>query len=205
MKNTVSLAALALVGATAANAATLTNGSFETFGTLTGAIHAGSGTLTGWTVESGSVDVIGSGLWAPSDGAHSLDLAGDSPGTISQNIGGLITGRDYTLSFDLAANTYPFDTVIKEVAVTVGGATTNFTFDRTGHSPASMGWTTQAVVFTASGADTLLRFTAGLSGASGPALDNVRVELNAVPIPGAALMLGTALAGLGVARRRKRV
>ena len=71
------------------------------FDAVAGAANDIVGTLSGWVVESGNVDVIapGSGLSMPADSPpFALDLDGFAPGTISTNIL-LERGFYYTLSF----------------------------------------------------------------------------------------------------------
>ena len=73
------LAVIALAGATLAFSG-LTNGSFET-GTYVDngsgfeQLNAGDTSLTGWTVDSGSVDWIGT-YWPAQDGSMSIDMSG---------------------------------------------------------------------------------------------------------------------------------
>ena len=95
--------------------------------------------LTGWTVESGDVDIVrgpftfgGSkppGIitplvagWPtfPANATHFLDLCGSEPGTISQTFD-TEAGADYVLSFSLAAN--PTVTRLECGSVTVALAT----------------------------------------------------------------------------------
>ncbi len=90
-----------------AHAVSVVNGSFE-LGTDPGGsfltVNAGESSITGWTVDSGSVDYIG-GYWAASDGLRSIDMNGLTTGSISQTITGLTIGQQYRVSFDLAGNT----------------------------------------------------------------------------------------------------
>src|SRR5690349_3476844 len=86
-------------------AQTVVNGSFETgttppFGGLF--IPApNSTTISSWTVQSGSVDYIGSDTWQAADGSRSLDMSGHDAGSIFQNVSGFTVGQQYRLSFDL--------------------------------------------------------------------------------------------------------
>ena len=83
---------------------------------------------------------------------RSLDLVGSGAG----GIGGIsqtfdtVPGQTYVVSFDLAGN-FGAPPVIKPLAVTVNGVTTNFTFDTTGATGTNMGWVTRSVQFTATG------------------------------------------------------
>lgn len=58
-----------------------------------------SGAIAGWTVQSGSVDHIGSDTWPAAEGSRSLDLNGHDAGTIVQTISGFVPGRPYRLAF----------------------------------------------------------------------------------------------------------
>src|SRR5690242_13851687 len=96
------------------------NGSFEdgpdpgVFTTL----NSGSTAITGWTVTNGSIDYIGT-YWQPADGARSIDLDGNSPGTIAQQTLATLSGQTYLVSFALAGNPDGLPT-IKTVDVTIG-------------------------------------------------------------------------------------
>ena len=58
--------------------------------------------ITGWTVSSGSIDLIGS-HWVASDGDRSIDLNGNEPGAISQTFD-TEPGAVYNVLFDMAGN-----------------------------------------------------------------------------------------------------
>ena len=203
--------ALVLVPTTANAANIVSNGSFES-GTAPGSFSTfgtGSTDITGWTIAVGSVDYIGS-YWAASNGARSLDVAGNAAGTISQSLT-TVAGKRYAVSFDLWANpdngSYP-----RKLFANVGGGDLTFTSNG-GGSNAAPNWQSQSFSFVATGASTLLSFRADpISSAAignpnfvafGPALDNVSAV--AVPEPAAwALMIaGFGLIG-SVSRRRRR-
>src|SRR5437763_10426038 len=130
-------------------AQTVTNGSFE-LGTDPGnslVVLAGdSTTITGWTVQSGTVDYIGT-RWAAADGERSLDLSGQSEGSIVQNaVSGFTVGMEYRLSFYMAANTEG-GSPIKSLRADVGLASQSFSFDGTGYSASNMGWSLRTLDF----------------------------------------------------------
>lgn len=168
-------------------AARFQNGNFETatvdpdgaFVTL----PLGSMQITGWTVVSGDIDYIG-GYWIPPNGTtRSLDLVGD------QSVGGVqqtfdtVPGSTYQVSFDVAGNP-DGPPIIKPLRVTAGSVVQNYTFDTTGKSKANMGWVTNQLSFTASGASTTLTFisdTTGMGCCYGATLGNVQLQMLAAP------------------------
>ena len=195
-----------LLGAPSAYAVSITNGNFET-GTNPGSFHevgVGGTDITGWTVDSGSVDYIGT-YWSSPNGSRSLDLSGTSAGQISQVINGLTAGQEYKVTFDLAGN--PDAAGFKDLLVSAAGFSSHYDFDTTGHSRGSvadMGWATQVFFFTASGTSATLAFLSQTAGSFGVALDNVTIA--ATPIPGAILLFGSALGGMGfLGFRRKKL
>jgi choice-of-anchor C domain-containing protein len=203
-------------------AAPFQNGSFEgTNPCNTFNVPAGSTLIPGWTVSVGNIDWESSPAcgWQPSNGSNSLDLVGAGAG----GIGGItqtfdtIPGATYQVAFDLAGN-YGAGPVIKPLAVTINGVTTNFTFDTTGRSGSNMGWTTHTITFVASSTSSTITFVSDVSGAggslnAGAALDNVRITTAGVaaapsaPVPldwsqWAAAML-IAIGGALLMRRRR--
>lgn len=208
MKHTLAALALVLGTASVAQAATITNGSFET-GTAPGAVGyrtinaVNSTAIDGWTVTSGSIDYI-STYWTASDGRRSIDMSGGNVGTISTTITDLIVGYTYELLFDLSGNPAGAPPV-KTVSVSVGSTGGVFTYDTSAGTPPTsltdMNWITQSLVFVATGSTALLTFASGTGTAYGPALDNVRVS--AVPLPAGGLLLLSGLAGFAALRRRK--
>jgi choice-of-anchor C domain-containing protein len=189
----VTTAVVLPLAAVASNATT--NGSFEegafpdseAFHTLwSGTPEAGS--ITGWTVTSGSVDWINT-YWTAQDGTKSLDMNGTpSPevplaaGTISQTLATAVNGT-YVVQFYLAGNP---DCGVGDKSLTVsatGTAPQTYTFTNTDATTrADMGWTVQAYTFVATSPSTELVFAAdpGNPSICGPALDSVsatRTEL----------------------------
>src|SRR5438445_12750864 len=81
-------AVLLMVPVRAVVAQTLVNGSFELGANPGDSVLVYSGdstTIPGWTVTSGSVDLVGT-HWPAADGSRSIYLSGDDAGTLSQTI-----------------------------------------------------------------------------------------------------------------------
>ena len=137
-KFTVAVAALALTGVAQAGTNLVSDGTFsEAVGSYT--TIGKSGSIGAWTVGGNSVDLIGNYWTAPV--GHSIDLDGNAPGAISQDLHTLGEG-EYTVSFELAGNP-DGGTTTKSVAVAIDGVTHDFTFDTTGHSTGNMGFVTE--------------------------------------------------------------
>lgn len=183
-----------------------TNGSFEN-GTAPGVfltVTAPNTTdITGWSVDSGSVDYIGT-YWPSSDGVRNLDLNGLAKGAVSQDVPTTV-GATYTVGFDLSGNpdSRPVDDPLysptnKIVRVGASGTTTqDYPFDTSvkGNSLTDMKWEHHTYVFVATAATTTLSFASQIEGAFGPALDNVTIEMTApAPTPvGAVCPEGTTM------------
>jgi hypothetical protein len=105
------------------------------------------------------------------------------------------------VTFDLAGN--PTGDV-KNLQVSAAGIDSLYSFNTAGHSTAAMGWVAQTFIFVATAATETLTFLSLTPGSGGPALDNVTIA--ATPIPGAILLFGSALGGMGfLGYRRKRL
>jgi len=157
-------------------AASIPNGSFES-GPQTQDIYleipAGDPSITGWTVGGAGIDYKAT-YWLASDGNRSIDLNQSNSGSIQTTLT-TTPGTLYTIRFDMAGNVYgPPATKTMRVTATPGGLPRNYSFDTTGKSSSSMGWTTESYSFTASSNVTVLKFTSTTLGAHGPAIDNVR-------------------------------
>ena len=198
--NRIPACALLLMLSGAVFGAPFQNGSFELGGNPcnTFNVPAGSTIITGWTVSVGNIDWLGSPpscSWQPSNGANSLDLVGAGAGGIGgiQQTFDTVPGTTYQVTFDLAGN-YGAPPVIKPLAVTINGVTTNFTFDTTGRSLFAMGWTTKSLTFVASGTSSTINFVSDVSASggtlnAGAALDNVQIGAASVLVAAAAIPL----------------
>jgi choice-of-anchor C domain-containing protein len=180
------------------------NGSFESAPGGSYPIYPGETSLTGWTIESGSVDSVNA--FQAHDGVMSVDLDGYyEVGAISQNVG-TTSGFSYLLSFWMAGN--PASNLvgappIKSLQVFWGGAAQGiFSFDVTGKTDFNMGWTQHQLVLLATGPLTNLKF-ASLSApgsAFGPMIDDV--SLTPVPEPSSCLLLAGGVAALLIRKKR---
>jgi len=162
-----------------------TNGSFE-LGTDPGSfatLPAGNTNITDWTIDSGSVDYIGT-YWQASDGVRSIDLNGTAQGSISQSIPTVI-GATYDVTFDLSGNP-DGGPALKVLSVTsTSTSAQNFSYD-TGvqaNSLANMKWASSSYSFIATTTSTKLTFASTITGSFGPALDNVVIVETLPPPP----------------------
>lgn len=204
MKKLLLTAVLSAGLATAAHSQSVTNGSFEigpdpgpTFVTLT----AVNNSIAGWSVDSGSIDYIG-GYWPAEDGARSIDLAGNSVGSISQLITGLTSGQDYIVTFWASKNPDGGDS-LRTGTISFGGVSMPFSYSDSS-SLTNMMWAPYSFTFTASGTSDLLSFAAdGSAGCCyGPALDNVSVAPVPEPATWAMMLLGLGAIGFGMRRSK---
>ncbi|HEY1925980.1 MAG TPA: choice-of-anchor C family protein [Caulobacteraceae bacterium] len=194
--------ALTLALGGAAHASNLvTDGNFDSpsgGGSFT--TYFASQSFSAWTVDSGSVDLIG-GYWQAPAGAGSVDLDGNSPGAISQSI---TTGKGaYELTFDLSGNP-DGGPVTKTVQVTVGNATQTFTYDLAGNSHSDMMYVPESLKFTTSGPTTLTFTSLDVGTPYGPVIGNVSVAGVPEPASWALMLLGAGALGGALRARRSR-
>ena len=158
------------------------NGSFELGvdpGISSDVSAPNSTTITGWTVETASVDYIGS-RWIAGDGVRCLDLSGTDAATISQMISGLTSGQRYRLSFLMAANP-EVGAITARLRASIGGASKEYSFVQSGFTTANLGWTEKTLDFTASGSSHQLSFVSLNPGWAGAALDKISIIVNTNP------------------------
>jgi choice-of-anchor C domain-containing protein len=194
------------VGAHAA--ATILNGSFETnassipAGGFTTVFAGDSTTIADWTVDTGSVDWVGT-YWQAANGIASIDLSGNGPGSISQTITGLTTGHEYQISFWLAGN--PDGGPANKtgtINVTAGPSGYGFAYPVISQTRANMDYVPETLDFTATGASTVLTFASTTATAYGPVIDNVSIA--SIPEASTWVMMVLGFAGLGYAGFRSR-
>lgn len=158
----------------------------------------GPGPLGGWTISSGSVEILRS-YWQPSEGFQSLDTSGDGSGVIQQTIA-TVVGLTYRLSFDLSGNP-DGGTTIKTLQAGFGTATQSFHFDTTLTTRTDMQWSPQTWDIVATTSSTVLSFENIGTGPYGAALDNV--SLTVIPEPSVMAFAGVGAVWLGVMARKR--
>lgn len=154
----------------------LTNGSFENPAISGGLLSNQTSGLNGWDIVSGNIDIIGN-LWPAADGTQSLDMNGSGAGSISQSVE-TITGLPYNVLFDFSKNSGE-NSESASLEVKADSASDIFTYTDASSS-SDMRWTETQFSFDADDESTVLTFTSLSPSASGPALDNVRLWLDAV-------------------------
>jgi len=206
------VAALVVATAASAGAQTIVNGGFEApdQGGTFGQINAPSNAITGWTISSGSVDLINN-YWTPYEGEQSLDMSGINAGTIYQDFT-ISQAGSYNLFFAMAGNTDGGNS-LKNLNVSFGldGILTqsqNFSFDATGKSKSNMGWEMKSMLVNAAEAGSYrIQFTSLEMNATGAAIDGVSISaVTATPEPATLALLGSgllALGGIGLRRRAR--
>lgn len=204
------LVGLSLFGfACVANANLITNGGFE-------ASNSPTVTPTGWTNIGHSDGIIAYSQFGPAayEGLNFYDLGGfgDASGPIGDGISqsfSTIMGNNYNVFFGLSSENLR---ETETLTVAAGNNSIDYILTVGGEGVFQKAFTTQNFSFIALNALTTLSFihTAGAGGNNDPLIDNVIVEardteVNAVPLPGAVWLFGTALAGFTGFGRRKSI
>lgn len=209
MRRLLTLTALVATGLYARTASAqnlLSNGSFEnpalSSSTQFTTIIAG-GTIGAWSVGAGGVDLIRN-YWTPYIGSQSLDLNGNSPGSISQTIA-TTAGLHYTLTFALAGNPdNASDKVLNVLFGSQNAGNATFVYNPS-QNTTNMGWTLVTFAnLVATGSSTTLTLSGVNGGAWGAAIDDVVLTQNIIPEPATAVLLLTGLLGTLVILRRRR-
>lgn len=180
-----------------ANANLVQNGSFEATSILNGSwsVH---NSLPNWSTVSGAgIELRNNVVGQASDGVKFVELDSHNNSAMQQTIN-TVLGQSYQLLFDYsprinqAANTNGISVFWNGLLlndITANGGSANF-------------WSTQKFWVTGTGKDVLKFAATGKSDSLGGNIDNV--QLNAVPLPAAAWLFGSALLGfVSLSNRRK--
>jgi hypothetical protein len=187
----VLLAALLL---NTANAALIFSDNFDTENGGSGALNYTG--FTNWSVQPGTVDLIGNGYYdfIPGNGLYvDMDGSTGNAGTMTKTL--TLGPGSYLLTFALAGNHNNTSLEFVDVMVKIGLASQRYS--RSQNDP----FINENLYFNVGTGGTYTLSFSGVGGDNiGMLLDNV--SLNSVPIPGAAYLLGTGLIGLVAIRRR---
>jgi choice-of-anchor C domain-containing protein len=189
-----------------ANAQIVQDGDFSSpYGGSSYTTYGGGSTFGPWNVTGNSIDLTGA-LWqAPNNtpGTGTVDLDGNDPGGITQNLGTLAAGK-YQLTFDLSGNPQGAPTT-KALDVSVGGVTQGFTYTLSAaNSFSNMLYQTETLDFTLTKPTaTTLSFTSLDSSPTfyGPVIGDVAIQ--AVPEPATYALMLIGMGVMGFASRRK--
>ncbi|MFK7800064.1 MAG: DUF642 domain-containing protein [Anaerolineae bacterium] len=154
-------------------APSVNNGSFET-----GSTGNGLSSLSGWTISSGTVDLLAGSAAAngsASDGSKFLDLAN---ATIEQTIGGFTANQPYVLRIDYQGNTNDDD--LKDAKVIINGQEKTqglFGGDLPGiHSKEESDWVVcNGFEFTPTTTTVTIKIDSEEAGSDGLFIDNIRI------------------------------
>lgn len=171
----------------AAQANSLRNGSFESPFVAVDSTWSPGQSFDGWTVDSASINLVGSYFQA-AEGRQSVDLNGNpGPGAIYQDVS-TIAGRTYRVRFALAGHPvadplFPgCDQGVKRMSIGWNSTTVvTLSFDTSGHSLDAMGWQYREFDLVATGSRSRLRFASETPGYCGAAVDDVALVLIGMP------------------------
>jgi hypothetical protein len=110
-----------------------------------------SGALGCWLVNHGEMDLVPTSVWLPARGKQSIELNGGSRAASVEQAVAANAGATYKITFSMAGNPawqggtpMTLRVVWEDIdqhGNTLGAVTQTFTFDTTGKTPTSMGWT----------------------------------------------------------------
>jgi len=158
--------------------AQISNGGFESNTCTSSAFCTYFGSeLPSWTVVAGSVDLVNNQFWQANDGSWSVDMGGDTDGTLIQSFA-TTKGNEYRVSFALSGNpeSGPLTKTLNVGASGTAIQTYYYTVTPQ-HSPiANMAYQSESYVFTGVGSSSTLTFQSVGDGAFGPVIDTVVVN-----------------------------
>jgi choice-of-anchor C domain-containing protein len=175
----ITLASALLAAATMAQSL-IVNGSFENGPCnfpLTN-LAPGSTAMSGWQIIGADIDLM-CNYWTVTDGTRAIDLNGDhGVAAIAQSFA-TTPGQKYQVRFAFTGNPHGLNAKVVRMRVTAASNAAEFSFDTTGKAIENMGWVERYFPFTATSTTTTLKFESLSTEfcCTGPALDNVRVEV----------------------------
>jgi choice-of-anchor C domain-containing protein len=160
----------------------VTDGNFDNTGVTNHfqTLSAGN-SFSGWKVESGTVDVIGT-YWEHNGAGGSIDLDGSSPGAISQEMT-TVPGQTYTVRFDMAGNG-DGGSPTKALELSAGDSSAKFEWNKPADwSKQSMGYETREFTFVATSETTKIVFASQTqpNAVNGPYFGAVITKINVAP------------------------
>lgn len=196
--------------AMSAHANLIVNGSFENNGSDLYANYGNWQTynsITGWSNSGSQVEIQNNGLFGAAavaaDGSNWLELDSYASYSITSQSIAAVAGQSYTVSFAYAGRPdAPLND--NQMVVNLNGSLSSYA---TGNSVSGgpLNWTYATFTFTATGSDFITFSAAGPNDSYGMLLDDVAVNVAAVPEPGTLGLFGIGLFALaGAARARSK-
>lgn len=198
MKSMLSMLALLLSSQTyAAGTNLIINGSFENPNVASGSWQVFT-SIPGWSTEGAGVEIRDNIVGTTQFGNQYAELDSHGANSNSSIIQSIVTeiGQSYLLSFYYSPRINQSSTT-NGISVFWNGSLLQ---DISANGSNINVWTLYNFVVTGTGQDTLKFKATGIQDTLGGNIDNV--ALNAVPVPAAAWLFGSALGLLGLARRK---